>query len=31
MNGFAIGASFDGAFSDGSQSYGGKGRVRYTW
>ena len=31
INGFAIGSSFDGAFSDGSQSYGGRAHVRYTW
>ena len=31
INGFAIGGSFDGAFSDGSQSYGGRAHVRYTW
>ena len=31
MNGFSIGGQFDGAFSSGTQSYGGKGRVRYSW
>lgn len=31
INGFAIGSSFDGAFSDGSQSYGGRAHVRYMW
>ena len=31
MNGFSIGGQFDGAFSSGTQSYGGRGRVRYSW
>lgn len=30
-NGWAVGASFDGAFSGESQSYGGKATLRYQW
>ena len=31
MNGLSIGGSFDGAFSAGAQSYGGRGHVRLSW
>ena len=31
INGFAIGGSFDGAFSQGAQRYGGKAHVRLLW
>ena len=31
VNGLSIGGAFDGAFADGSQSYGGRARVRYSW
>lgn len=30
-NGFAVGATFEGEFSNVTRSYAGKGRVRYAW
>jgi hypothetical protein len=30
-NGFSLAGTFEGEFSDTTQSYAGKGTVRYTW
>jgi uncharacterized protein with beta-barrel porin domain len=31
LNGFSLGATFEGAFSDVTRSYAGKGVARYNW
>jgi uncharacterized protein with beta-barrel porin domain len=31
LNGFSVAATFEGEFSDVTQSYAGKGTVRYSW
>jgi uncharacterized protein with beta-barrel porin domain len=31
LNGFSLAATFDGAFSDVTRSYAGKGVARYNW